>query len=79
MPEPGQDNTPLHSQAFGPAEDADATRQAQHTMSNDHPTDVNVNAALSRYQGLTAALAASGERQNSERLHMLANQAAAGK
>ena len=46
-----QDNAPhLHSQGFGPAESADETRQAQQTVSNDSPTDVNPNAALARTQ-----------------------------
>jgi len=68
-----QDNSPQHSQGFGPAEDADATRQGQHTVSNDAPTDVNNNASLARFQGLTAALAAEGGRQNSERRHIIAD------
>jgi hypothetical protein len=44
------DNTPQHSQGFGPAEDADATRQAQHSNANDTPTDVNCNAIVARLQ-----------------------------
>jgi hypothetical protein len=44
------DNTPQHSQGFGPAEDADATRQAQHTAANDVPVDVNPNAIVARTQ-----------------------------
>jgi hypothetical protein len=47
---PEQDNTPQHSQGFGPAEDSDASRQAQHSQSNDSPTDVNMNAVLARSQ-----------------------------
>lgn len=54
-----QDNSPLHSQGFGPAESADETRQAQQTVSNDSPTDVNPNAALARTQ--TAMYAAQQE------------------
>lgn len=45
-----QDPTPVHSQGFGPAEDADATRQAQHSNANDTPTDVNANAVVARVQ-----------------------------
>jgi hypothetical protein len=45
-----QDQTPQHSQAFGAAEDADATRQAQHQMGNDFPIDVNPNAVIARAQ-----------------------------
>jgi len=32
---------------------ADETRQAQHTTSNDTPTDVNFNAIVARSQALT--------------------------
>ena len=53
------DPSPEHSNAFGPAEDADATRQAQHDRSNDSPTDINNNAALARWQAQTAGLAGS--------------------
>ncbi len=41
---------------FGPRESADETRQAQHSLSNDAPTDVNCNAALARAQASTFAL-----------------------
>lgn len=44
------DNSPLHSQAFGHAENADDSRQAQHQAANDTPVDVNPNAALGRAQ-----------------------------
>lgn len=50
------DPTPEHSQGFGPAEDADSTRQAQHTQSNDTPTDVNCNAVIAREQSATLTL-----------------------
>lgn len=43
------------SNTYGPVEDSDATRQAQHTMANDHPVDVNNNAALGRRQASTTA------------------------
>ena len=42
---------------FTAENDASATAQGQHTMSNDHPVDVNNNAILARLQGQTAALA----------------------
>ena len=48
-----QDNSPVHSQGFGPAENADDTRQAQHSQSNDTPTDVNINAVVAREQAGT--------------------------
>ncbi len=41
------------SNAYGPVEGADETRQAQHSRSNDSPTDVNNNAVLARSQALT--------------------------
>lgn len=44
---------PVASPAFGPIENADETRQAQHDRSNDSPTDVNNNATLARSQALT--------------------------
>ena len=49
-------NAPEHSEGFGPAEDADTTRQAQHQMGNDFPVDCNYNAVLARAQGETLAL-----------------------
>lgn len=52
-----QDPSPSHSNAFGAAEDSDATRQAQHTRANDSPTDVNNNAIMARSQALTIDLA----------------------
>jgi len=67
MPTPGQDPTPTHSNAFGAAEDSDATRQAQHTQSNDTPTDVNNNAALGRFQALTTGLAGAGFAASADR------------
>lgn len=45
-----QDQTPVHSQGFGPAENADDTRQAQHQAANDTPVDVNPNAIVARTQ-----------------------------
>jgi len=47
------ETSPAHSNAFGPAEDADATRQSQHSVSNDAPTDINFNAIAARSQALT--------------------------
>lgn len=48
-----QDETPVSTKGFGAREDADATRQAQHQMANDEPTDVNFNAIAARSQFLT--------------------------
>jgi len=51
MPEAVQDQTPQHSQGYGPAEQADETRQAQQQAANDVPVDVNPNAMAARTQG----------------------------
>lgn len=55
-----QDNTPVHSQGFGAAENSDDTRQAQHGFANDTPTDVNMNAIIARSQALTVDMAGKG-------------------
>ena len=49
-------NAPQHSEGYGPAEMADDTRQAQQTVSNDAPTDVNMNAVIARTQAGTFTL-----------------------
>jgi len=60
MPESSQAGTqtgaPFHSEGFGGAEHADDTRQAQHSQSNDTPTDVNMNAVVAREQAGTLTL-----------------------
>lgn len=53
MAEPVLEPSPPSTFGFGPREDADTTRQAQHTMSNDMPTDINFNAIVARSQALT--------------------------
>lgn len=53
------DGDPPYTQptrGFGPVEDADSTRQAQHAVANDAPVDVNPNAILARAQGETIVL-----------------------
>ncbi len=62
-----QDPTPVHSNAYGAAENADDTRQAQHTISNDAPTDVNCNAVLARAQAETITLMGKSFEANSAR------------
>ena len=52
-PADGFDPNPRASRGFGPAEAADAARQAQFTESDDTPTDVNLNAIIARSQALT--------------------------
>lgn len=66
-------NAPEHSEGFGPAEDADATRQSQHTVSNDAPTDVNNNAALARTQAATLALMEANFEANADRRNKIAD------
>ncbi len=48
-----EDQTPTATKGFGPREDADETRQAQHMEANDAPVDVNMNAIMARSQSLT--------------------------
>lgn len=73
MAEAVQDQTPQHSQAFGAAEDADATRQAQHSQSNDSPTDVNMNAVVARSQALTVDIAGKSFTANQDRRDKIAD------
>lgn len=65
MPEP--------SNAFGPVEAADETRQAQQSRSNDSPTDVNNNAALARSQSLTLDVLGKAWASNSDRREKMAD------
>ena len=71
MPE---EPTPSHSQAFGPAEDADATRQAQHSVSNDAPTDVNMNAVIAREQASTLTVLGKAHVSNQDRRDKIADE-----
>lgn len=50
---PSQTDTPIATMGFGAREQADETRQAQQSVSNDAPTDVNFNAIVARSQALT--------------------------
>ena len=57
MPEePAIQPTPPSPLGFGPRESADETRQAQQSVSNDAPTDVNSNAIMAREQMGTMVL-----------------------
>jgi len=69
---PEQDGTPTHSNAFGHAENADDTRQAQHTQANDTPTDVNLNAVYARNFAETASRRADAFERAAARHNMLA-------
>lgn len=66
-------NAPEHSEGFGPAEDADASRQSQHTVSNDSPTDVNMNAVVARAQAFTFTRSADNFEANADRRNKLAD------
>ena len=64
--------TPEHSEGFGPAENSDDTRQAQHSVSNDAPTDVNFNAIVARSQALTVDIAGKSFQAASDRRTIMA-------
>lgn len=64
MPE---EKTPSHSEGFGPAEQADDTRQSQHQLANDAPVDVNPNAIIARAQGETIVQMGKNFEANADR------------
>ena len=73
---------PGSTYGYGPRESADETRQAQQTVSNDAPTDVNLNAIIAREQAGTFTLMgknfeASAMRFNGLMGHVAAKLAAA--
>lgn len=68
-----EDPTPSHSQGFGPAEDADATRQSQHSMANDTPTDVNFNSILARAQAEQVNFGGKNYEANADRRNKIAD------
>jgi hypothetical protein len=55
------------TRAFGPVESADETRQAQQSVSNDAPTDVNMNAVVAREQAGTFVLMGKNFEANADR------------
>jgi len=61
------------SNVFGPVENADETRQAQHMTANDAPVDVNNNAALARSQALTTDVLGKSFTANADRRDKLAD------
>jgi len=68
--------TPPYSEptrAFGPVESADETRQAQQSVSNDAPTDVNMNAIIARSQGLTHDIAGKNYEAGADRRRIMAD------
>ena len=73
MPSEGQDTTPDATKGFGARESADETRQAQHTVSNDAPTDVNFNAVAARSQALTVDIAGKNYEAAADRRTIIAD------
>lgn len=73
MAEDAIQNTPPSTLGFGPREDADTTRQAQHTLSNDAPTDVNNNAIIARSQALTTDVVGKSFAANADRRDKIAD------
>jgi hypothetical protein len=74
----GDSDTPSRFDPFGPAANADETRQAQHSNSNDSPTDVNLNAVVARSQALTVDIAGKNYESASARRQILADAALKG-
>ena len=69
--------SPPSTFGVGPRESADETRQAQQTISNDAPTDVNFNAIVARSQALTVNLLGKNFEANADRRNKLFDQFAA--
>jgi len=65
--------TPPSTFGYGPREDADTTRQAQHTVANDAPTDVNFNAIVARSQALTVDVLGKSFSANADRRDKIAD------
>jgi len=61
------------TRAYGPVEQADDTRQAQQTQSNDTPTDVNMNAVVARSQALTFDIAGKNYEAGGDRRRIMAD------
>ena len=71
------EGSPPSTFGFGPRDSADETRQAQQTISNDAPTDVNFNAIVARSQALTVNLLGKNFEANADRRNKLFDQFAA--
>lgn len=63
----GEADAPNRFDPYGPNANADDTRQAQHSNSNDTPTDVNMNAIVARSQALTFDIAGKNFESNADR------------
>lgn len=62
----GDAQTPSRFDPYGPNALADETRQAQMSVSNDAPTDVNFNAIVARSQALTVDIAGKAFESNND-------------
>ena len=71
----GDADTPSRFDPYGPNANADETRQAQHSNSNDAPTDVNMNAVVARSQALTVDIAGKNYEAASARRQIIADSA----
>jgi len=71
----GEDEMPESepTRAYGPVEQADDTRQAQHGVVNDAPVDVNFNAISARSQSLTIDALGKGFAAAQERRQIMAD------
>ena|SRR3990167_2121864 len=68
-----QVGTPVATMGFGARESADETRQAQQSVSNDAPTDVNMNAIIAREQGSTLTMMGKNFEANAMRFNGILN------
>jgi hypothetical protein len=72
--DPAQTMTPIATMGFGARESADETRQAQQSVSNDAPTDVNMNATVARAQAYTYTRSSDNFETNSDRRNKIADE-----
>ena len=73
MPNHEDDEMSEPTRAYGPVEQTDETRQAQHQIVNDAPVDVNPNAIIARSQALTVDALGKGFVAAQERRQILAD------
>lgn len=66
-------NLPEHKGTYGPVENADDTRQAQHGLMNDAPVDINFNAITARSQSLTLDALGKNYESNADRRNKIAD------
>lgn len=75
--DPNESTAPNRWDPYGPNANADDTRQAQQTNSNDTPTDVNINAVVVREQAGTFTLMGKNFEANAMRFNgLMAHEAA---